>query len=146
MKLLVNYLDKINENSNNPIGILMVDNDRYFKYPNNSTILDKCIDNIKNISSKCDPLNKTINGFRNCNEVVMVKYNDITQQCTILQNDKNVIKNYEYDFSKSKNLSEINKNTPIQMINEMYLNYGCNNPNTECFIYSINDNRFCKTL
>jgi hypothetical protein len=37
----------------NPAGILMLDNNRYFKYPNNQSTLDSCIENVKNISSKC---------------------------------------------------------------------------------------------
>ena len=146
MKLLINYIDKINENKENPIGILMVNNLRYFKYANDPNILDKCLDKIKDISSNCDPNNKIINGEINCNEVVMLKYDNKKQKCSILQNDQNAIKNYEYDFSKTKKLSEINKNIPIKMINSMYMNYGCNNPDTQCFIYSINNNRFCKSL
>ena len=71
---------------------------------------------------------------------------DKKQQFTILQKDLNAIKNYEYDFTKTKRLSEINKNTPVKLINTMYMNYGCNNPDTPCFIYSINDNRFCKSI
>jgi hypothetical protein len=146
IKLTVNYIDRLNENKDNPIGILMINNNRYFKYANNPDILDKCIDQIKNISSKCDTTNKTIDGETNCNEVVMLRYDDKKQQCTILQNDLNVIKNYEYDFTKTKKISEINKNTPIKLINMMYMNYGCNNPDTQCFIYSVNDNRFCKSI
>ena len=146
IKLLVNYMDKLNENKENPIGILMVNNSRYFKYANDPDIIDKCLDKIKNISSNCDPNGKVVNGEINCNEIVMLKYDNKKQQCSILQNDQNVIKNYEYDFSKTNKLSEINKNTPIKMINSMYINYGCNNPDSQCFIYSVNDNRFCKSL
>lgn len=145
-KQLIDYIDKLNESKINTIGILMANNKRYFKYPNDPLILTNCLDSIKNISTMCTDDNKTINGEKNCNEVIMLKYDDKKQKCTVLQNNLNVIKNYEFDFSKTNNLSEINKNTPIKMLNSMYMNYDCNHPNTQCFIYSVNDKRFCKSL
>ena len=122
----------------------MINNDRYFKYPNNSNTLNKCIDVIKNIDSKCFESNKMINGERNCNEIAMIRYDKTNDRCTIIQNNKNVIKNSEYDFSKSNNIKEINLNTTAKMINSSIIDSNCNDTDINCFIYSINDNRFCK--
>jgi hypothetical protein len=145
-KTLVQYVDKINENIQNQSGILMINNDRYFKYPNNSSTLDSCLDNVKNIVPKCFLNNNTINGNQNCNEVVMIRRDNDTKQCNILQDDFSLIKNSEYDFSKSKLINEINVNLPVKMINKMYNDYNCGENNVDCFLHSINKKRFCKSL
>ncbi len=124
----------------------MINNDRYFKYPNNQSTLDSCIENIKNISSKCFLNNNDINGNKNCNEVVMIRYDNNNKQCNILHDDFSLIKNSDYDFSKSKLINEINVNLPVKMVNTMYNNYNCSDPNVDCFIHSINKKRFCKSL
>lgn len=143
-KLLVLYRDKMNENDKNPVGILMINNDRYFKYPNNSDTLNKCLNVVKQIESKCFDSNKIVNGERNCNEVIMIRHDKANEKCTIIQNNKNIIKNSEYDFSKSNNLKEMNLNTPIKMVNSTIIDSSCNDKDVDCFIYSINDKRFCK--
>lgn len=145
-KTLVSYVDKINENIENQAGILMINNDRYFKYPNNESTLNTCLESVKNISPKCFMNNNTINGNQNCNEVVMIRYDNNAKQCNVLQDDFSLIKNSEYNFSKSKLINEINVNLPVKMVNKIYNDYDCGENNVDCFIHSINKKRFCKSL
>ena len=144
-RLLVFIKDKLFEDETNPIGILMLNNERYFKYNNDPSTLDKCIDQIKNINSTCynNNNNKIIAGEPNCNEAILLRYDKSNNKCNIVQNSVNIIKNSDYDLSKSKNLKELTVNAPIKIINNLMEN-NCNNDNVNCFIYSVNDKRFCK--
>lgn len=142
-KLLIEYRDKLIENINNPVGILMIDNERYFKYPNNSEVLNKCNDLVKNIESKCFD-NTIINGERNCNEVIVLRHDNNNDKCSIVQQNKNVFVNSQYDLSGQSSNKELTVNIPIKITNALFSDSGCGKNNVDCFIYSINDNRFCK--
>jgi hypothetical protein len=141
--ILIAFRDKIIENVNNPVAILMLNNERYFKYPNDGKILDKCIDAVKNIESKCFN-DVDINGVRNCNEVVMLRHDSKNDKCSIVQQHQNVIKNSKYDLSHDVNIKEMSINTPIKIVNSLLSDAGCGRNDINCFIYSINDKRFCK--
>jgi hypothetical protein len=145
-KTLVLYRDKLNDNISNPIGILMVNNTRYFKYNNNPEIIDKCSSVLTSITSQCNNTNKDINGNRNCNEVVMLHYDKTKDKCNTLQSSKNVIKNADYNLSNNTNIKEITINSPIKLINSLLIESSCNDDNSNCLIYSVNDKRFCKEL
>ncbi len=142
-RLLIYYKDKITENITNPVGILMINNNRYFKYPNNSNVLDKCLDVIPSIETKCYDTDKFGNE-RNCNEVIMIRHDNKTNKCNVIQEKVNIIKNDNVDLSTSKNASELTVNLPIKIVNSMIKDYKCTNKDVDCLIYSINDTRFCK--
>jgi len=142
-RLIVDYKDKIKQNTINPVGILMINDIRYFKYPNNPEILDTCIDVIPTIESKCYDTNKYGNQ-RNCNEVIMIRHDKKNNKCNVIQEKVNIIKNVNVDLSASKNTSELTVNLPTKIANSMINDYKCLDKDTSCLIYSINDTRFCK--
>lgn len=144
-KLTVLCRDKMIENVNNPIGILMVNNNRYFKYPNDPNILNKCQHLVKDIESKCFD-NTDIKGIRNCNEVIMLRHDNSNNKCSIIQQQNNIINNSKYNLSDADKdiLVELTHNVPIKLVNSLLSESGCGKNNVDCFIYSINDKRFCK--
>ena len=144
-KLIVLCRDKMIENVNNPVGIFMINNDRYFKYPNNPATLNKCQHVIKDIESKC--FSQDINGVRNCNEVIMIRHDNTTDKCSIIQQQNNIINNSKYSLSNITDkdiLKELTYNAPIKIVNALLNESGCGKNDVDCFIYSINDKRFCK--
>lgn len=149
-KTLLHIINKLEENKTNPVAILMLNNKRYYKYLNDGKILTKCSNLISTIKSDCY-IDKHVDvdgkNERNCNETVVLRYDNNTNTCSIVQKTDKLIKNNIVDLSINNSIyNDIQQNATINTTHSLLNDINCDKNGIDCFIYSINDKRFCKEL